>query len=150
MINLKEFVDYLSKRLYGISFKPYDVEIRNLGYECAGEFIIYLEPYEYPVGKEGECKMLLDKFRVDLAERDEDALYRLVGTICHEVTHFALWYQGLDCEDEDNMFLNKAKEIGFCDNYDLYDLDEKKMKEYYDDFVKEHENHTFISKEAII
>ena len=149
MINLKEFVDYLSRRLYGISFKPYDVEVEDL-YNNAGEFIAYLEPYEYPVGKKGECKILLNEWVVDLAEKSEDMLYRLVGTMCHEVTHFALWYQGLDFKDEDNMFLNKAKEIGFCDNYDLYDLNEKKMKEYYDDFVKRYENHAFISKETII
>lgn len=135
MFNINEFANFISKKFYGVKFAPYKIKTAYLSAATNGAFVVVTK--DYPVGNPDECYICINKSLIDRAEYSKEGLYELISAVCHEITHFGLWYLGYDYSDESKEFLKKAEEIGFYDNYDLYDLNTDKLDSYYNEFISQ-------------
>ncbi len=135
--NMKDFANFVCRKYYGFGLGKYEIEIKDLSYWgalgtfeglCAGE----------PVGYPEECEIAIDeRFYKEFLDSKDDINETLwmVATITHEISHFALWFQGLEYADESIEFEKKAEEIGFPSNYSI-DLNVEKMKNLLDEYLE--------------
>lgn len=54
------------------------------------------------------------------------------STLIHELTHYALWWQGLEYRDGEKDFERKLKELGLTSNYDSTWVDGKRVRKVGD------------------
>ena len=131
---LISFVDFVSRKMYGNTFKPYDVSVKELDYDTGGEFIHYLKKNGIPKGVHGECEIIIDRCLLDDFISGKD-IYTFVAVIIHEVTHYNLWWNGIPYDDDTIEFQRKAIEIGFYDNYGIVT---KLNTDFIDEILREY------------
>lgn len=141
---------FFSKALFGVEFKG-SICFENNEYlnGASGKFYPGIDSWDDRFDQEEyedykEASILLYE---SLAE---STYINLNNVLIHELLHFYLWYIGYNYGDGSSEFINKARQLGVCRNYDhkwndeekkweQSDISEEKLQSYedaYQEYVK--------------